>query len=327
MKQLPESTESFASQLYSETRTAWKRPFDYQENQPGKKVRIEMTEALAELYGVSGDIVAIVWTVAENFNDSCLMHDDIIDEDEVRRGAPAAWVKYGIPVALISGMYGYLAGLQALAGTRNVDLVRVGLESLERMHIGQCLDVKINSGKRLPTREEYRLISEANTGCLFLLILDAFQVLKPLPMAVYQPLRSLLLTLSLYYRFQNDYCDMNHIPWFEKKGFAPDLDSGPKSYLMLLAGKTLAKRIRSDEEKREIIRAYGQQGVFDQALQEMDDTFKKMLSDMDEVDNQIARYQAAQGETLGQARRFKALLQRLEFKQDLKDNYYLTLVA
>lgn len=327
MKQLPESTEPFAGQLYFQTRIAWKHAFDYQEKQRGKKIRIELTEALAEFYGISGDSVALVWSVTENFNDACLMHDDIIDEDKVRRGAPAAWVKYGVPVALISAMYGYLAGLKALAATQNIDLVRVGLESLERMHIGQYLDVKINSGRRLPTREEYRLISEANTGCLFLLILDALQVLKPLPMTVYQSLHSMLLTLSLFYRIHNDYCDLNHIPWFDKKGFAPDLDAGPKSFLMLLAGKTLTRRTRSDEEKREIIRAYGRQGVFDRALQEMDDTFKKVLCGMDKVEHDVKQHQTAQRASWGQSNRLKALLHRLEFKQEAKDNYYLALIA
>jgi geranylgeranyl diphosphate synthase type I len=330
MELLLNNVDSSLHADYEQIKERWKLPFEYQEAQQGKNVRIELTSALAELYGIHGDIVDTVCDVAQKFNAACLMHDDIIDGDTVRRGAPAVWVKYGVAAALISGMYGYLDGLKLLARSGNVDLVKIGLRSLEDMHVGQCLDAQINAGNKLPTMTEYKLISETNTGCLFLLILNIFQALAPAPQPVYQSLKSMLLKLSVHYRFVNDYCDMNHIPWFEKKGFAPDLDGGPKSWLMMLSGKLLDRRVRTDDEKREIIRAYGEQGIFAEAMKEIDIAFEYVMRDMEKVEQQIQRQQWHPEEdgnfVDGKSARLKKLMQRLDFKQRPEDNYYSTLI-
>jgi|GEM_PF-1732944 len=326
MLPLSRNVEPDLNECYLKAWEEWKHPFDYQEAQQGKNVRVEMTSALAELYKIQGDVVGAVSDVAQKLNAACLIHDDIIDNDRVRRGAPAVWVKYGLGTALVSAMYGYLFGLQRLAENKNPELVAIGLKSLEDMHVGQCLDAKINAGNRLPTREEYILISETNTACLFLLILNIFQALKPLPQTVYNPLKLMLLKLSVQYRFVNDYCDMNHIPWFDKKGFAPDLDGGPKSFLMMLSGKVLEKRQRTDQEKRDIIFSYGLQGVFDRALTEIDAMFTLVIKHLSEVEEQVGRLQGTREEA-GSPLRLRALIQGLDFRQQKKDNFYLTMVS
>lgn len=325
MKRLPHGIKIFHDTHYLAIKKQWKAPFDYQAKAAGKKVRIEMTLALAELYQLRGAMVTLVADVGEYFNAACLIHDDIADEDEVRRGAPAVWVKYGLATALISGMYGYIEGLKLLARSGNLEVVRIGLESLEQMHVGQALDVQLNAGSRLPTLQEYRLTSETNTGCLFLLILNIFQVLKPAPNDMYLALRSTLLSLSVHYRFVNDYCDINHIPLFEKKGFAPDLDSGPKSYVMMVAGEVLDKRKRTTEEKRAIIHAYGQSGVFDEVIVHIDRAFKEVMDGFSEVEKSLKQHNHAGHAFGGNLTRLKALLQKLEFKQDVKDNFYLSM--
>lgn len=159
-----------------------------------------------------------------------------------------------------------------------------------------------------------------------MLILNIFQALKPLPQTVYNPLKLMLLKLSVQYRFVNDYCDMNHIPWFDKKGFAPDLDGGPKSFLMMLSGKVLEKRQRTDQEKRDIIFSYGLQGVFDRALTEIDAMFTLVIKHLSEVEEQVGRLQGTREEA-GSPLRLRALIQGLDFRQQKKDNFYLTMVS
>ena len=116
---------------------------------------------------------------------------------------------------------------------------------------------------------------------VFVFLLKACQCLKPLETQTYVLLERMLLLMGIYYRYVNDYCDINHIPHFEK-GFAMDLEGGPKSFLMILAGKALVKGALL-QIKKQIIREYGDAGVFDAALALMEETYGQLLRFADAI--------------------------------------------
>jgi geranylgeranyl pyrophosphate synthase len=297
-------------------RQDWIAPFDYQEQHTGMKVRTALTHALATLYQIEPEQTQTLCQCVERFNTASLVHDDIVDQDRVRRGAPSVWVKFGVAMALISGMYGYIDGLQRLSALNRLDLVRSGLESLEALHIGQYLDTRISEGSSLPTLDEYRFVAQTNTGCFFTFILKVCQQIAPLPEPCYEELKKMLLELSVYYRFINDYCDINHIPHFTKKGFAPDLEGGPKSFLMILAGQTLTKKKRSKTQKRKIINEWGKAGVFSQALELMDNSFSTTRQHLNHAKNNM------NSRNFDQLEKF---IQNIHFKQEPQDNFYESL--
>lgn len=304
------------STQYSLAKSNWAAPFEYQEQHAGKKVRTDLTFALAAFYGIEPAIAQVVSQVVEQFNTASLVHDDIVDQDLTRRGAPSVWVQYGVGVALISGMYGYIQGLQKLGELHNIDLIDAGLKSLEALHIGQYLDTQASDSKVLPTLEEYRFIAQTNTGCFFLFVLDSFQRIHALDKRIYSALKALMLELAVYYRYVNDYCDINHIPHFQKKGFAPDLEGGPKSFLMILANKALPKKKRTDVQKRRIILEFGRAGVFSEAVTVMEDSFQQLEQSLDVIRRQ------SKGQNLDPLRDF---LKNVRFQQNPADNYYESL--
>ncbi|WLH71044.1 polyprenyl synthetase family protein [Pseudomonas sp. FP2309] len=255
----------------------------------------------------------VLCEAVELMNTASLIHDDVFDGDGLRRGQPSVWAAYGSTVAIISGMYGYLGGLQRLAELGNVDVLSAGLESLEALHIGQHLDVSVSDGSVLPTLEEYRLIAQANTGCFFVFLLNACQCLKPVDEALYLALKALLYELAVYYRYVNDYCDVNHIPHFEKKGFATDLEGGPKSFLMILAGQPLAKGKRSSEQKNEIVRAFGDAGVLDRASALMDATYKQLIEHLLVIGQHCAK---------PRLKRLEVFIRDIHFQPGPDDDYY-----
>jgi len=205
------------SSTYAQARELWTLAFNYQEQHAGMKVRTALTLALADIYQLAPMHAQTLCQIVELFNTASLVHDDIIDEDPTRRGAPSVWVKFGIASALVSGMYGYIEGLQKLNALGDPNLIHAALGSLEALHIGQHLDTQLSAGDSLPTLDQYRFIAQANTGCFFMFILDSCQSLNPMPVAVYLALQDLMLELAVYYRYINDYCDINHTPHFKKK--------------------------------------------------------------------------------------------------------------
>lgn len=303
---------------YKNAEAQWREAFEYQEKAGGKKVRTAITWGLSAIYKLPANQTEILCKATELKNTSTLIHDDILDGDPVRRGAPSVWAQYGLKIALNSGMYGYIAGLQRLADFSNVDILRAALNSLESMHVGQHLDLKFSDGNVLPTLKEYELIAKANTSCFFVFSLEVCQCLAPVDEDTYLKLMSLLLELGVYYRFVNDYCDVNHIPHFKKKGFAPDLEGGPKSFLMILAGKPLMKGKKTDAQKNRIIRAYGRAGVFDRALALITATYANIERRLETIRRKHPEY------NLGP---LEEVLSELRFQPDPADNYYQQCLA
>ncbi len=309
---------SFDKAWYLNAKAQWSEPFMYQERTPGKLVRTELAWALCAFYGLPCAQAHVLCAAIERINLSSLIHDDLLDGDSLRRGIPTVWKQYGAEVALVSGMYGYLDGLRVLAELNDMNIVRAGIESLECLHVGQYLDAQVSAGEKLPSLEEYGCIAQANTGCFFVVLLKACQCLRPLDIDTYSLLESMMLLLGVYYRYVNDYCDINHIPHFEKKGFAMDLEGGPKSFLMILANAPLVKGALTADQKNQIIRAFGEAGVFDAALALMEETYAQLLSYLDAV---------RQREGAANIKVLEAFLSSVHFQPGPDDNYYTRVLA
>lgn len=309
---------SFEAAWYLNAKAQWFQPFEYQQQAHGKQVRTELAWALSALYGTPPAQTHVLCAAIERMNLSSLIHDDLLDGDSLRRGVPTVWKQYGAEVALVSGMYGYLDGLGLLAELNDLNVLRAGVESLERLHVGQYLDAKASAGDTLPTLEEYGWIAQANTGCFFVFLLEACQHLKALPNETYLLLKSMMLLLGMYYRYVNDYCDINHIPHFAKKGFAMDLEGGPKSFLMILAGRPLVKQALTLDQKNHIIRSFGDAGVFDAALALMEGTYAQLVASLHAV---------GQHNGVNDCKALEAFLSLVHFQPGPDDNYYKCVLA
>ncbi len=70
---------------------------------PGKMLRAKMALRASHLLNVD-KAAALHWAIAiEVLHNASLIHDDICDGDQLRRGQPAVWSKYGRDIALALG--------------------------------------------------------------------------------------------------------------------------------------------------------------------------------------------------------------------------------
>ncbi len=71
----------------------------------GKKLRGVLTLLTCEALGGDIDKALDAAVAVEFVHNASLIHDDIIDGDEIRRGRESFWKKYGVSAAIISGHY------------------------------------------------------------------------------------------------------------------------------------------------------------------------------------------------------------------------------
>ncbi len=131
----------------------------------GKRFRGFLTILVAEELGGNGENAIDAATALELVHASSLALDDIIDEDTVRRGRPAAWVAIGVSkTVMVSNLLIPLAQM--------IVFTRYGVRALERtvkawldVSRGEVLDA-FYVADELPTDYYYRIVT-LKTGALF----------------------------------------------------------------------------------------------------------------------------------------------------------------
>ena len=110
--------------------------------------------------------------LVEFVHTASLIHDDIEDSADLRRGKPAAHIKYGIDHALNSASWLYFQAPVCLENAKLTDkeklvFYRLYTNELRRLHLGQAMDIYWHKEKKVfPTTEEYLAMVGNKTGTL-----------------------------------------------------------------------------------------------------------------------------------------------------------------
>jgi octaprenyl-diphosphate synthase len=140
----------------------------------GKRWRPLLMVLLAEtLGGEAGAETALPITPLVEFpHNASLIHDDIEDNSDERRGKPAVHLIYGTDTAINGGAFLYFQALACLEAAALLHeeknrIYRVWGEYMRRLHLGQAMDIAWHRDFRsLPTLEDYDRMCRLKTGCL-----------------------------------------------------------------------------------------------------------------------------------------------------------------
>lgn len=131
----------------------------------GKRFRPLLTLLAAKAAGVDDQARITVAAVAELLHTATLLHDDVIDEGEWRRGRPAARMPYGNGMAVLTGDYCLARGLQAMARTGHIDAVQTMADAVTLMAEGEVAQLH-GAGDWELDRDRYYQVIERKTAAL-----------------------------------------------------------------------------------------------------------------------------------------------------------------
>lgn len=103
-------------------------------------------------------------TAIEMIHNFGLIHDDIMDQDEERRGRKAVWVAYGTGMAILLGDILLATAVKIAASVGNTRIADIFNQAIGKLIEGQLLDMGSNIGTTL---EELWGIAEKKTASLF----------------------------------------------------------------------------------------------------------------------------------------------------------------
>ncbi|GHU78241.1 polyprenyl synthetase [Spirochaetia bacterium] len=160
-------------------------------NRGGKRWRPLLMTLICEALG-GGDAALPLTPLVEFCHNASLIHDDIEDNSDERRGKPAVHLLYGMDTAINGGAFLYFLPLACIdawdAPIEQKEHIRsVWGEYMRRLHLGQAMDIHWHRDfSSLPGLEEYYTMCGLKTGCLARFA-AALGAAVALPDAPYQP--------------------------------------------------------------------------------------------------------------------------------------------
>ncbi len=132
----------------------------------GKRVRPAVLLLSARLCGYQGDRGVLNAAVVEFIHTATLVHDDIIDGAEMRRGRLTAHSRWGSDITVLLGDYLYIRSMAMALTQDSLDVVRLLCECTLRMIEGELYQLT-KTGDASITEEEHFEIIRRKTAYLF----------------------------------------------------------------------------------------------------------------------------------------------------------------
>ena len=212
----------------------------------GKRVRGRLALASCALWGIS-DEEAVPWAAAvELLHNATLVHDDIQDGDEFRRGRPTVWARHGVSQAINTGDLLLMLPWLAVAEIPAPEKVRFRLsvsvaDRAQRTVRGQVDEMELLGSRKLD-RGSYLRASSGKTGHLLALPVEGAALLAGRSQDAARRLAAPFEALGLLFQLQDDLVDL----YGEKGREAPggDLREGKVSALVV----THLERVPADRD-------------------------------------------------------------------------------
>src|SRR5207244_7736459 len=131
----------------------------------GKRIRPALLLLSSKLFNYQGRGAIRLGAVVEIIHTATLVHDDIIDEAQIRRGRPAANTQWGNSKCVLAGDWLYMQAFKIAVQERNFRILDVLIELTQQMVEGELLQME-KLGKLISLQEHLDLIYR-KTACLF----------------------------------------------------------------------------------------------------------------------------------------------------------------
>ena len=131
----------------------------------GKRIRPSLLLLAAHQLGYIGQGAIRLGAVVEMVHAATLVHDDIIDGAETRRGRPSANTKWGNEKCVLAGDWLYMQAYRVAMEERSLRILELLVDLTQQMVEGELLQIQ-KLGRAISEAEYYDLIFR-KTACLF----------------------------------------------------------------------------------------------------------------------------------------------------------------
>lgn len=212
----------------------------------GKQLRPTLVLLSAKLAGQVNEKTYQTAVALELLHTASLMHDDVVDGSETRRGLPSVHARWNNKVAVLAGDYLLSKVIEIISSLRNVRVLGIVADMGKSLAQGELLQLQSEGGLQTTEKEYFRIIGN-KTARLFSACCEAGAVTVGATMRQETALTCFGEQLGICFQLQDDILDYSDSEELGKPTLG-DIREG-KATLPLIASMN-----RATLEEREHIR-------------------------------------------------------------------------
>ena len=172
----------------------------------GKRLRPMLTLAAAEMCGYDGAGHVKLAASVEFMHTATLLHDDVVDESDMRRGKPAPRMLWGNQASVLVGDFLLGQAFKMMVEVGSLEALRILSDAAAIIAEGEVM--QITAAKNTETTEdEYLAVIRAKTAALFSAAAEVGPVIGGRPRAEQAAFRSYGTNLGLAFQLVDDALD------------------------------------------------------------------------------------------------------------------------
>ncbi len=223
----------------------------------GKRLRPHMVIKSCQILGGSITNAIPAASAVEMIHNFTLVHDDIMDNDEMRHGVPTVHKKFGMPIAILAGDVLFSKAYQIISDSKlsndaTIQLVSRLAKACVDVCEGQLLDVKMAEEKRIPSQKEYITMIGKKTAALFDVSCSMGAICATGNQKDISNLSNFGRNLGIAFQITDDLIGVMGDPKITKKPVGNDLREGKKSLPILMAIE-----LSKGKDKKVILKSFG----------------------------------------------------------------------
>ncbi len=228
-----EAVQSRLARQVDEFDTAIGPYAEYALNGNGKHLRPALVALSANALGKANDAHVTVAVIIEMVHLATLVHDDVMDEAEIRRGRPTLAANWSNEIAVLFGDCLFAQALKLAASFPTPEICRAVAMATNTVCSGEILQTR-NRGNFQCSRSEYFRVLEMKTAELFALSCDLAACLGGATAAQRSALRQFGLAFGTAYQLYDDCVDLFGSETVAGKSLGKDLAKGKLTLPVLL---------------------------------------------------------------------------------------------
>jgi octaprenyl-diphosphate synthase len=135
-------------------------------NSGGKRIRPLLLLLCARACGYSAKEHLVLGSLVEYIHTASLLHDDLVDDADLRRGRPTARRLWGNPISILVGDYLYSKAMCQVVGFRNQAINEALSEACRKMAEGEVLQLYYNGNPLITEGEYLRIVDHKTAGLI-----------------------------------------------------------------------------------------------------------------------------------------------------------------
>src|SRR5437867_5825475 len=199
----------------------------------GKQLRPVLVALSAGATGEANDSHVLAAVIVEMVHLATLVHDDVMDEAEIRRGRPTLAANWGNELSVLLGDCLFAHALKLAASFPTTEICRAVSEATNTVCSGEILQTQRRKNFEL-TREQYFKVVTMKTGELFALSCDLGAYLSRASTVERSALRQFGLAIGTAYQVYDDCLDLFGSEAKAGKSLGTDLAKGKLTLPLLL---------------------------------------------------------------------------------------------